>query len=80
MPKQASLAAYYREHREAFALALELGCTPAEAKQKLRDQARARRRACGTRAPEACTDSDFEPMDQAPGDFRAWDCRHMMRD
>lgn len=28
-------AAYYRAHREAFTLALELGCTPKEAERKL---------------------------------------------
>ena len=80
MPRYASLAEQYRAHREAFLLAQELGCTPREAEQTLRDRARARRRACGTRVPEQPFDSDFEPMDTATGDFRAWDCRHMMRD
>ena len=32
----ASLAAQYRRHREAFCLALELGCTPREAEAELR--------------------------------------------
>ena len=34
-----SLAERYRAHREAFVLALELDCTPAEAAEKLRHQA-----------------------------------------
>lgn len=80
MAKYASLAEQYRAHREAFLLAQELGCTPREAEQLLRDRARARRRACGTRAPEQQSDSDFEPMDGAPEDFREWDARWMMRD
>lgn len=31
MARHSSLAEYYREHREAFTLALELDCTPKEA-------------------------------------------------
>lgn len=80
MPRYASLAEQYRAHREAFALAQELGCTPREAEQLLRDRARARRRACGTRAPEAPADTDFEPMDRNPADYRDWSASWMMRD
>lgn len=80
MPRYASLAERYRAHREAFLLAQELGCTPREAEQLLRDRARARRRACGTLAPAKPADSDFEPMDSAPSDFRDWGTPWMMRD
>lgn len=76
----ASLAEYYREHREALLLAMELGCTPNQAKQLLRDRARARRRACGTRAPEASTDTEFEPLDSPPADFSDWRAPWMMRE
>jgi len=34
----ASEAEYYRAHREAFLLALELGCTPAEAERRMKDE------------------------------------------
>ena len=86
MAAQASLAEYYREHREAFLLALELGCTPRKAKTILRDRARARRRACGTRAPEPALRQaqgermEIEPMDRAPADFSEWRASWMMRD
>ncbi|MED5546167.1 MAG: hypothetical protein VYD90_13035 [Pseudomonadota bacterium] len=80
MARYASLAEQYRAHREAFALALELGCTPREAERLLRDQARARRRACGTRAPEAAAVNEFEPLEREPADYRDWDARWMMRD
>lgn len=36
MARPASLAEHYRAHRAAFALALELGCTPKEAADELR--------------------------------------------
>jgi hypothetical protein len=43
-------AAYYRAHRAAFLLALELGCTPKEAEAKLRQvEARERHRAAADR-------------------------------
>lgn len=35
MPRAASLAEHYRAHREAFALAMELGCTPKQAEREL---------------------------------------------
>lgn len=35
----AGLAEQYRRHREAFTLALELGCTPKEAEQELKRRA-----------------------------------------
>lgn len=79
MPAPASLAEQYREHREAFLLALELGCTPREAKTILRDRARARRRACGTRAPEAAAESETEPMDRPITDWREFDASWMHR-
>jgi hypothetical protein len=39
MARQASLAEYYRAHREAFTLALELKCTPREAEIELKRRA-----------------------------------------
>lgn len=36
MPRQPSLAEKYRAHRQAFLLALELGCTPKEAEAEIR--------------------------------------------
>lgn len=80
MAEKPSLAEHYREHREAFLLALELGCTPRKAKTILRDRARARRRACGTRAPETAAESELEPLDRAPADFSEWRAPWMMRD
>lgn len=35
MAGRVSLAEHYRSHRQAFALALELGCTPREAEEEL---------------------------------------------
>ena len=43
MARPASLADRFRANREAFELGLKLGCTPREAKEKLR-QAELRRR------------------------------------
>ena len=85
MAEKPSLAEHYREHREAFLLALELGCTPRKAKTILRDRARARRRACGTLLRQAQDersngDFNFEPMDHAPADFSEWRAPWMMRD
>lgn len=43
MGRHASLAEYYRHHRRAFTLALELDCTPKEAEAELeRREARER--------------------------------------
>ena len=36
MPRAPSLAEQYRRHRQAFLLALELGCTPREAEAEMR--------------------------------------------
>lgn len=70
-----SAAEYYRAHREAFALALELGCTPIEAEHELatrrsREQWRAAqqrldRKTAATPAPRPCDE---------------WDARWMHRD
>ena len=79
MSRYASLAEQYRAHREAFELSLRLGCTPKEAERRLREQARTRRKACGTQAP-AEQPEDFEPMDAAPADFTDWSASWMMRD
>lgn len=82
MSGDARTAEYCRLHREAFALAQELGCTPREAMAELRRRTRARRAACGRFAGEPVPHpvSDFEPMDVPPNDFGAWDARWMMRD
>jgi len=80
MPGAVSLAEHYRAHREAFELALRLGCTPKEAERKLRAEKRARRRVCGTAAPVAAEQEDMVPMDQPPADFAAWSAPWMMRD
>lgn len=79
MTRYASLAEQYRAHREAFVLALELGCTIREAERLLRDRARARRRACGTRVPDHAT-ADFETISEQPTSFDDFDCRWMMRE
>lgn len=75
----ASLAEHYRAHREAFELALQLGCTPREAARQLRDQARARRRVCGTAVPVVHPEN-LEPIERHPAEFSQWDARWMMRD
>ena len=51
MARYASEAERLRAHREAFTLALQLGCTPREAERELRRRKRKRMDACGTRAP-----------------------------
>ncbi|PTR11796.1 MULTISPECIES: hypothetical protein [unclassified Novosphingobium] len=79
MTGAASLAEHYRAHREAFELALQMGCTPREAARHLRDQARARRRLCGTAAPVALAEN-LDPIEQRPAEFSQWDARWMMRD
>lgn len=50
MRRYASLAEYYRRHREAFELALALGITPREAAEQLdhRDALAAQREAAAT--------------------------------
>lgn len=80
MARDASLAEQYRAHRAAFELALELGCTPRQAAQTLRDRERAKRRTCGTRAPEPAADADFEPTSEPQSTFGDFGCRWMMRD
>lgn len=79
MPGDASLAKQYRAHRAAFELALELGCTPRQASQILRDRERKRRRTCGTQAPVAPTEDDFEPLERQRMSFLDDDCPWMMR-
>jgi hypothetical protein len=82
MTSEARRAEECRLHREAFALAQDLGCTPREAMVELRRRTRTRRNACGRFAGElpGHPASDFEPMDPAPEDFGAWGARWMMRD
>ena len=82
MARFASEAERLRAHRQAFNLAMELGCTPREAEAVLRRRERARLKACGTRAP-AMTDAAHE-QDDAPAapanQFERWESRWMMRD
>lgn len=80
MAGHVSLAEHYRAHREAFELALRLGCTPKEAERKLRAEKRARRRVCGTAAPIDAEQDDTISMDAQPADFAAWGAPWMMRD
>lgn len=79
MSASASTAEQLRAHRLAFELALELGCTPREAAKILRDRERARRRSCGTLAPEPAADTDFEPLEQSNVPFEVFDCKWMFR-
>jgi len=85
MPRgYASLAEYYRAHREAMELALATGCTPVEAERELRRRGRERRQTCGTRAPARSQEADgsheFQPQDAPPADFSDWRASWMMRD
>lgn len=80
MSAASSSAEQLRAHRLAFELALELGCTPREAARILRDRTRTRRNACGTRAPDPTPDTDFEPLERDPADYRDWDAPWMMRE
>lgn len=77
-----SPAEQFRAARLAFELAMELGCTPKEAERVMRRRARARRDACGRRAPEgdAPRADQSEPRDAIPTAFQAWDASWMMRD
>lgn len=78
MPRFASQAEYYRHHRAVFALALELGITPAAAEAHLRDrQRRARREEFARSTPRAAAKPDSsQPATQS---FLDWDAQHMMR-
>lgn len=80
MPRHASLAEQYRAHREEMELVLATGCTPLEARQELRRRAKARRSACGRRAPETTTTDDFGPEAPPPARFDDWGVDWMMRD
>lgn len=77
-----SLAEYYRRHREAFELALELRCTPKEAERILRRRTTVRRAACGRLAPpaQAAPSTDIEPIEPEPSEYRDWSAPWMMRD
>ena len=76
MARHASQAEHYRAHREAFMLAMELGCTPREAEAELR------RRRAAARDREA-TERLETKMTAAPssrGVWARWDAPWMMRD
>lgn len=86
MARAPSLAEYYRAHRAAFLLALELGCTPREAEREMaRRQARERHRAASDRLEARMAGAPnglprlIEPHDDRQGagqDAQPW----MMRD
>lgn len=76
MPRPASLADQYRAHREAFAYAMEHGCTPKEAERELRRLQAAERDREATARLEA-------KMSAAPcgsGVSARWDAPWMLRD
>ena len=87
MPRgYASLAEYYRAHREEMELARATGCTPLEARRELRRPAQARRARCGQMAPTGSFDHDRrfanDDVDRpVPGTrFGDWESPWMMRD
>lgn len=82
MARYASEAERLRAHREAFTLALQLGCTPREAERELRRRKRKRMDACGTRAPaeQPETESTEDLTALQLDDYRAWGSPWMMRD
>lgn len=77
MSRPASLAEHYRAHREAFLLALELGCTPREAEAELRKRRAAERDAECTRRLAAKMAGE-PPV--ARCDASEWSQPWMMRD
>jgi hypothetical protein len=80
MPRYASLADQYRAHRAEMELVVATGCTPVEARRELRRLAKARRDACGRRAPEPTTDDLGSEGAAHPATFDAWNSPWMMRD
>lgn len=70
----------YRDAREAFVLAMELGCTPREAMRELRRRRVAARLNCGRLAeePEAVPSEPEWPVPTT--DFHTWTAPWMMRD
>lgn len=77
MARFASEAERMRAHREEFTLALELGCTPKEAREKLRAmRARERDRAAADRLAARME----APLTPAAPSALARDERWMMRD
>lgn len=82
MTRRLSRAEEARAAREAFALAMQLGCTPKEAECEQRRRRSAARRACGRLiAAEPCPAFD-ETLFPAPipSQFRDWNAPWMMRD
>lgn len=78
MPARPSLAEHYRHHRQAFLLALELGCTPKEAEAEMkRREARERARAAEARLEDKMQ-GQFR-SNSAPAD-RSGDESWMLRD
>lgn len=80
MGRTVNRAAELRAAREAFELAMELGCTPRAAAHELRRRRLAALRACGRHADAARPPA--EPDLSAPGaaGFSDWHSRWMMRD
>ncbi len=57
-----SLAERFRANRESFVLALELGCTPAEAAEKLRHRATVERCRAAEARLQAKMNGSFSPV------------------
>jgi len=75
MARGSTLADHYRAHREAFALAQELGCTPREAEAELR-----RRRAKQRHDAAARRLAEKKCGTVSSGDQPEWNQPWMMRD
>lgn len=69
-------AARYRAAREAFELAMKLGCTPRDAMRELRR----RRAACGRVDMAAASPAQDETGAMPAPDFRDWNNPWMMRE
>jgi hypothetical protein len=76
MARQCSQAEYYRAHRRAFRLALETGCTPAEAAERLRHREAAARHRAAVERLEAKLAAPIRARIDAPPSDAPW----MMRD
>lgn len=73
MARSTSIAEHYRAHRQAFELALELGCTPKEAEAELARRAARDRWLATRRKLQAKMEA---PLRQRP----AWNAPWMMQE
>jgi hypothetical protein len=76
MARPSSLAEYYRAHGRAFRLALETGCTPAEAAEQLRHEDVVERHRAAVARLEAKLAAPIRGRFEAPQGDAPW----MMRD